>query len=488
MKNVSGNTSNGVELTDLSVGELAKGYRAKEFSPVDVVRAYLGRIEREDPELHAYLEVFHDAEMMAKGAEGLFASDPEGSARRPFLGIPVAVKDNILIKGKLSSAGSKMLQNHIAAYDATAIARLKEAGAVFLGRTNMDEFAFGSSTEKSAYGPTKNPYDLSRVPGGTSGGSAVAVAARMAPIALGSDTGGSIRQPASFCNVLGLKTTYGAVSRSGLIAAASSFDQIGGLARSTRDLETLFGVIAGHDPKDGTTLPDSVRTKKGFEHEKTIGVPRKFLSAGVDPKILERFEATLATLSEKGYRVVDIEIPNIDYALSAYYILIFAEEATNLSRFDGMRYGLHKEGKNLADEYKKSRSAGFGWEVKRRIILGNYILSHGYYDAYYRRATALRGLLVKDFDAAFSAVDAIAMPTSPVLPFKFGEKDADPLAMYLADIFTVPINVAGVPAISVPAGFAEHEGAKLPVGVQFVAQKLSEDKLFAIARDVLGEP
>jgi aspartyl-tRNA(Asn)/glutamyl-tRNA(Gln) amidotransferase subunit A len=352
----------------------------------------------------------------------------------------------------------------------------------------MDEFAFGSSTEKSAYGPTKNPYDTSRVPGGTSGGSAVAVAAHMAPIALGSDTGGSIRQPASFCNVLGLKTTYGAVSRSGLIAAASSFDQIGGLARTAGDLELLYGVIAGHDPKDGTTLPDSARAKKEFERGKTIGVPRKFLANGVDSKILERFEVALATLSGKGYRIVDIEIPNIDYALATYYILIFAEEATNLSRFDGMRYGLHTEAKMLADEYKKSRSAGFGWEVKRRIILGTYILSHGYYDAYYRRATALRGLLVKDFDAAFSKVDAIAMPTSPVLPFKFGEKDADPLSMYLADIFTVPINVVGVPAISVPAGFAEHEGAKLPVGIQFVAQKLCEDKLFRIARDVLGEP
>ncbi|MEK9177221.1 MAG: amidase, partial [Patescibacteria group bacterium] len=260
-----------MELTDLTAQELLKGYRSKEFSPRDVVRAYLGRIERENPNLNAYIEVFHDVEQQAKNIEGWF-SDPKESAR-PLLGVPIAVKDNILIKGKPASAGSNMLRNHVAAYDATAVERLKAAGALFLGRTNMDEFAFGSSTEKSAYGPTKNPYDTSRVPGGTSGGSAAAVAARLAPIALGSDTGGSIRQPASFCNVLGLKTTYGAVSRSGLIAAASSFDQIGGLGRSARDLELLFGVIAGHDPLDGTTLPDSVRGKRDFEHEKTIGVP-----------------------------------------------------------------------------------------------------------------------------------------------------------------------------------------------------------------------
>lgn len=469
-----------MELTDLSAKELATGYRAKDFSATDVVTAHLSRIEKMNPLLNSFLEVFDDALSEAKRADTVLRERGEGA--HALTGIPIAVKDNILIKGKRVSAASKMLENHVATYDATAISRLKDAGALFLGRTNMDEFAMGSSTEHSAYGVTKNPHDLSRVPGGSSGGSAAAVAARLAPIALGSETCGSIRQPSSLCGLVGLKPTYGEVSRSGLIAMGSSLDQIGPMARTVHDAKLVFDVMRGADPLDGTTLPNQGETKV---LNKRIGVPREFVKDAHDD-VRESFEKTLDTLRTKGYEIVDIEFPSAPYGLAAYYIVMPAEVSTNLARLDGMRYGLSVSGKDLLEEYQASRAAGFGPETKRRIILGAYVLSSGYYDAYYKRATALRSVLANDLQKAFKDVSYIATPTTPGPAFKIGEK-ADPVSMYLEDIFAAPANLTGIPAISVPANTVVRDGVTLPVGVQFMTTHRTESSLFDIAQDVMGE-
>ncbi len=469
-----------MELTDLSAHGLAKGYRAKDFSVAETVRAYLNKIERENPALNAYLEVFADVEAEAKRTDDLFVA--QGETAHPLLGVPIAVKDNILIKGKRASAASKILENHVATYDATAIAKLKKAGALFLGRTNMDEFAMGSSTEHSAFGVTKNPYDVSRVAGGSSGGSAAAVAAKLAPVALGSETCGSVRQPASLCGLLGLKPTYGKVSRSGLIAMGSSLDQIGPFARTVSDAELVFKTIRGRDPLDGTTLPDS---DDAFVEGKRIGVPRDFVKDAAGD-VRKNFEVVLKGLAQNGYDIVDIEFPSAPYALAAYYIVMPAEVSTNLARFDGMRYGLHREAPTLLEEYERSRASGFGPETKRRVILGTYILSSGYYDAYYRRATALRAVIADDLTKAFASVSFIATPTTPGPAFRIGEK-SDPVSMYLEDIFAAPANLTGIPAISVPGGMVERNGKELPIGVQFMSPKETEASLFGIARDVLDE-
>lgn len=469
-----------MDLTNLSLQELSAGYRKKEFSARDVVRAYRARIEKENPELNAFLEVFDDSEEQADAADARLSA--EGANAHPLTGVPIAVKDNILIQGNIASAASKMLENHTAPYDATAIARLKARGAIFIGRTNMDEFAMGSSTEHSAFGPTKNPHDRTRVPGGSSGGSAAAVAARLAPVALGSETCGSIRQPASLCGVVGLKPTYGAVSRSGLIAMGSSLDQIGPFARTVGDAELVFDAIRGHDSLDATTLPDY---EPRAAESKTIGVPRDFVKDAA-PETQAAFERTLDALSERGYEVIDIALPSAPYALAAYYIVMPAEVSTNLARLDGVRYGLHREGEDLLAEYEYSRAEGFGKETRRRIILGTYILSSGYYDAYYGRATALRGAIARDLGAAFKRVSYIATPTTPDTAFRIGEK-SDPLSMYLEDVFAAPANLTGIPAISVPAGTVTKEGVALPVGIQFMADKRAERALFDIARDTLGE-
>lgn len=467
-----------MELTDLSAAELAKGYRAKQFSAVDVTKACLARIDKENSKLNAFLEVFSDAEAQAKAADARLA---KGDAH-PLTGVPVATKDNILIEGKIASAASKMLESYVATYDATAIRKLKDAGAIFIGRTNMDEFAMGSSTEHSAFGPARNPYDTDRVPGGSSGGSAAAVAAHLVPVALGSETCGSIRQPASLCGVIGVKPTYGAVSRSGLIAMGSSLDQIGPFARSVADAAVVFNTIRGHDPLDATTLseyqPTDARTK-------IIGVPRAFVEQASD-RAQGAFEKSLMALRDAGYRIVDIEFLSAPYALPAYYIVMPAEVSTNLARLDGVRYGHHANGKNLLDDYMQSRAEGFGPETRRRIILGTYVLSSGYYDAYYNRATALRTLLAHDLDEAFTSVSYIATPTAPDAAFKIGEK-SDPVSMYLEDIFSAPANLSGVPAISVPAGMVERDGKQLPVGIQFMAPKRAEASLFTVARDLMGE-
>lgn len=466
-----------MELTDLNAQEIAAGYKKGEFSAVDVTRAHLAVIEKRNSELNVFLEVYDDALAQAEVADSALA---QGNAHA-LTGVPIAVKDNILVKGKHVSAASKMLENHVATYDATCIERLKSAHSILLGRVNMDEFAMGTSTEHSAYGPTKNPVDPTRVPGGTSGGSAAAVAAHMAPIALGTDTGGSVRQPASLCGVYGFKPTYGGISRYGLIAMGSSLDQLGIVSRSVKDIEAVFNTVGGPDAKDGTTLPPADAPPS----TKRVGVPRDFVK-DAQPDVVKEFERGLDTLAKKGYEIVDIELPTAPHALAAYYIIMPAELSTNLARFDGARYGLHVNGETLKDDYKLSRAAGFGAETRRRIILGTYVLSHGYYDAYYKKAVLLRATLTREFDAVFKNVSFIATPTAPGPAFKIGEK-LDPLSLYLEDIFTVSANLAGVPAISAPFGTVVRDGVQLPVGVQFMAQKRGEGSLFEVARDLMNE-
>src|SRR3989338_1790578 len=467
-----------MNLETLTITEARRALDAKEYSALELTNAYLDAIAQKDGEIHAYLEAWEDsAREEAKAADAVIAAGKS----QPLTGIPIAVKDNMLIEGRIVSAASKILESYRASYDATVISKLKAQGVVFLGRTNMDEFALGSSTENSAYGPTKNPHDTSRVPGGTSGGSAAAVAAGMALVALGSDTGGSIRQPAAFCGVVGLKPTYGAVSRSGLIAAASSLDQIGTLAKNVNDAKTLFDAIRGHDPMDSTSLPDGVISAKA--ERKTIGVPRNFL-ADLAPEMRAEFENTLQTLKDKGYTLVDVALRSLQYALAVYYIINPAEVSTNLARLDGIRYGLSVSADVIGEVYSKTRAAGFGAETRRRILVGTFVLSSGYADAYYRKARSVRELIRADFAKAFESVDAIVIPTTPSPAFKLGEKNNDPVSLYLEDIFTVPVNLAGVPAISVPGGTVERDGKKLPVGFQIIAAWSAEDTLFKIGSEI----
>lgn len=470
-----------MDIKTLTAEEISKRVRDGSLSAREVTRAYLKRIEAENKNLNALLEVFDDAEKQAEAVDTLFA-EGKGSSLT-LAGVPIVTKDNILIKGKIASAASKMLENYRAPYDATAIKKLKQAGVVVLGRANMDEFAMGSSTENSAFGPSKNPHDPTRVPGGSSGGSASAVASGMVPVALGSETCGSIRQPASLCGLVGLKPTYGAISRSGLIAMGSSLDQIGPFSRTVTDSELLFDVMKGPDPLDGTTIPSGKEI--GSPKNKKVGIPRAFVN-DASPRAREAFEKSLVALQEKGYELVDIEFPSAPYGLAAYYIVMPAEVSTNLARLDGMRYGMHVDGENLLDEYKKSRRAGFGPETRRRILLGAYVLSSGYYDAYYRRATVLRSVIAKDLERAFADVSYIATPTTPDAAFKIGEK-SDPLSMYLEDVFAAPANLTGIPAISVPHQSVERDGVTLPVGIQFMSPKYSEKTLFTIARDLMNE-
>jgi len=469
-----------MDLSKLTIAQARKDLDAKKYSALDLTNAYLENIKAKDKDIHAYLEVWEDsAREEAKEADKLIAAGKS----LPLTGIPLAIKDNILIDGRLVSAASKMLENYRASYDATVIKKLREHKPVFLGRANMDEFAMGSSTENSAYGPSKNPRDLSRVPGGSSGGSAAAVSGDLALAALGSDTGGSIRQPAALTGVVGLKTTYGAVSRFGLIAMGSSLDQIGPLTKSVDDAQTLFDAIKGYDRMDSTSIPDADSPAK---KPKVIGVPRSFLKEGVDPDVLEKFEATLEKLRKTGYEVRDIQLPNLSYGLAVYYIVMPAEVSTNLDRLDGIRYGLSVDAPTIGDVYSKSRAAGFGPETRRRIILGTFVLSSGYADAYYRKAKAVRELIKADLAKAFEQVDVVATPTTTSPAFKFGSK-SDPLSMYLEDIFTVPVNLAGVPAISVPMGEVERDGKLLPIGFQAIAPHRGEGALFAIGKDIESE-
>ncbi len=465
------------DLNKLSIIEAGKKLAAGEITAALLADACLAEIEKRNPSLNAYLEVFDDVLEQAKKADERRAAGES----HPLLGIPLAIKDNILIEGRRAGAASKILENYVASYDATVIKKLKDAGAVFLGRTNMDEFAHGSSTENSAYGPTKNPHDESRVPGGSSGGSAAAVAAHMALGALGTDTGGSVREPASFCGVVGLKPTYGAVSRSGLIAMGSSLDQAGPLARTVEDAELIFNTIRGKDPLDSTSI-GMENFKSQTANNKKIGVPRTLLAQGLDADVLQQFEKSLDILRAKGYEVVDIELPQASLALAVYYVIMPAEVSANLARFDGVRYGLSLKGESLVDDYAKTRGEGFGAEVRRRIMLGTYVLSSGYYDAYYGKATAARAELAREVAGVLQHVDLIATPTTTTPAAKLGEKTSDPLAMYLMDIFTVTANLTGNPAISVPMGTVTREGKELPVGMQLTAAHGDEPALFAAGK------
>ena len=474
----------------MNIAEFHDALKNKKTSVREVTISYLEKIKkaspvglwpRENAGLNAYLEVF-EKEATAR-AEDLDKRIAEGEKITRLMGVPIAVKDNILIQGHTASAASKILENYTALYDAFVIEKLKKAGAIFLGRTNMDEFAMGSSTENSAYGVVKNPHDPERVAGGSSGGSAAAVAAGMAMGALGSETGGSIRQPSAFCGTVGLKTTYGAVSRSGLMAMASSLDQIGPVAMTVEDTKKIFNVIAGKDELDATSTELGGPTANGRTDRQVakIGVPREYFGDGLDPRIKKTIDGVIEKLG-KNYEIVEISLPYTKYALACYYIIVPAEVSSNMARYDGIRYGARKEGKDLLEVYKKSRGEGIGLEVRRRILLGTYVLSHGYYDAYYTKAQKVRSLIKKDFDNAFVKVDVILAPTTPTLPFKIGEKAKDPLSMYLSDIYTIPVNLAGIPALSLPVGWAEESGKKLPVGMQIIAPHFEEVKLFELGK------
>lgn len=471
-------------LNELSITEAARGLRAKEFSVRELWDACQAAAKARNEELNAFLELFDADEAAITHAQNRI--DTEGDAAPLMCGIPIAMKDNILIEGRVASAASKMLEHYRATYDATITKKLKEAGALFIGRTNMDEFAMGSSTEHSAYGPARNPIDTSRVPGGSSGGSSSAVAAHLVLAGLGTDTGGSIRQPAAHTGLVGLKPTYGAVSRSGLIALGSSLDQAGPLTKTVADAKVLFDVLRGHDPLDATSITDTTYPERTAGKQMRIGIPYHLLDEGVDPDVRARFDEAVETLKAKGHIIIDISLPTSGYALPVYYVIMPAEASTNLARFDGIRYGLAGRGATLLEDYVKSKTAGFGLETIRRILLGTFVLSSGYIDAYYRKAEAVRGVLRAEYDTAFETCDVIAFPTTPSPAFKFGEK-SDPVAMYLEDVFTVTADLTGMPAISVPMGNVDRDGVSLPTGIHFTAPLGADDLLFRIGADVTGE-
>ena len=468
-----------MDIKNLTIEEASKKMEAGELTSVQLVSACIENAKKDNGDINAFLEIFDDALAQAEMADKMRA---EGKATA-LTGIPFAIKDNILIKGHIASAASKILANYVASYDAHVIEKLQQAGAVIVGRTNMDEFAMGSSTENSAYGVTKNPLDTSRVAGGSSGGSAAAVAAGFALGALGTDTGGSIRQPAAFCGTVGLKPTYGDVSRYGAMPMGNSLDQIGPIAKTVADAKIIYETIAGHDPRDNTSVPDQFKEQTKKSNGKKIGVPWHLIEVdGIEAETLARFKETIEKLKSEGYTIVDISLPLTKYSLAVYYILMPAEVSTNLDRFDGIRYGHRtKDAETLYDVYAKSRGEGFGKETRRRIILGTYVLSHGYYDAYYRKAVAVRHEIEKEFKDAFTKCDVIAMPTNPAPAFKIGSKGSDPLAMYLADVFTVPADISGVPAITIPNG-TNKEG--LPLDIQFMSTWFDEQSLFAIGEVV----
>lgn len=464
-------------LNELTIAEAARMLRAKECTVRDLWDACVSASKDRNAELNAYLEIFEADDAAIEAAQKrIDAGDASLLA-----GIPLALKDNILIEGKRASAGSKMLEHYVASYDSTVTRKLKEAGALFVGRTNMDEFAMGSSTQNSAFGVVKNPHDLARTPGGSSGGSAAAVAAHLCLGAFGTDTGGSIRQPASHCGLAGMKPTYGAVSRSGLIAMGSSLDQAGPLAKTVEDARILFEAVRGKDPLDATSTDGSTYPRKEAGKKLRIGVPRHLLD-GVEKDVLDAFESSLSALEAKGHEVVDVSLPTSAYGLAAYYIVMPAEVSTNLARLDGMRYGHSARGETLLDDYVMSRSEGFGRETKRRILLGTYVLSSGYIDAYYRKAEAARRMLRTEYGNAFERCDVVAFPTTPSPAFRFGEKN-DPVSMYLEDVFTVTADLTGMPALSVPMGSVERDGKTLPVGIHFTAPLGADDLVFRIGAE-----
>lgn len=467
--------------TDLTLCEAAEAVRGKKISSRELAKACLARIREVDASVRAFVEVYDDE--LLREAERSDARIASSAPKGPLEGVPVAIKDNICVSGRNITCSSRILGGFVAPYSATVIEKLRGAGAILVGRTNMDEFAMGSSTETSFYGITRNPWDTGRVPGGSSGGSAAAVAAREVPAALGSDTGGSVRQPAALCGVVGLKPTYGRVSRYGLVAFASSLDQIGPIARSVRDVALLLEVIGGRDPRDSTSVdrtPGGIvgGLSAGIEGLR-VGVPKEYFVEGVDAEVRASVQAALDRMRALGAELVDVSLPHTGYAVATYYIVATAEASSNLARYDGVQYGLRAyRPAGLLDMYERTRSEGFGSEVKRRIMLGTYVLSSGYYDAYYLKALRVRTLMRRDFEKAFMRCDVIATPTSPTAAFAVGEKTADPLTMYLSDIFTISANLAGIPAISVPCGFTAKG---LPVGLQLMARSFEEGTLLRAA-------
>jgi aspartyl-tRNA(Asn)/glutamyl-tRNA(Gln) amidotransferase subunit A len=481
LKDTGENEKTMPNLVDLTIKELGALFSRGEADPVEVTRAYLDRIDRVDPKVRAYITT--TPEIALKQAEEAHKRLEKGEDITPLTGVPLGIKDLICTKGIRTTCASRMLENFIPPYDATVIERLNRAGAVMLGKLNMDEFAMGSSTENSAFHPTYNPWDLTRVPGGSSGGSAAAVAARLCAGSLGSDTGGSIRQPASHCGVVGLKPTYGRVSRYGLVAFASSLDQIGPITKDVTDAAILLRAISGLDPRDSTSSPREVSDyTAGFGdgiEGYTIGLPREYMIGGLDPDVEAVVRNAIGSLEAMGCKIVEVGLPHTEYAVAVYYIIATAEASSNLSRYDGVKYGLRaSDYKNLLEMYKKTRSEGFGPEVKRRIMLGTYVLSSGYYDAYYKKASQVRNLIRQDFVAAFKRCDCIITPVAPSPAFKLGEKTGDPLQMYLSDVFTIATNLAGIPGISVPCGFSK---GGLPIGVQLMADSFEDEKLLRVA-------
>jgi len=471
-----------MNLNLLTIEAARSAVQERRTSAVALAESFYAKIESDDPNIGAFLTLSKER-AMSKAAE-MDALAAKGDKLPPLGGVPVGIKDVMVTKGIRTTAGSKILGNYVPPYDCTAVSRLEAAGAVVLGKLNCDEFAMGSSNENSAWKPVHNPRDLTRVPGGSSGGSAAAVAADMAVAALGSDTGGSIRQPASFCGVVGLMPTYGRVSRYGLIAFASSLDHIGSLTKTVKDAAIVLRTIAGRDPMDSTSadvpVPDYVAELEKPARGLKIGVAKEYLGEGLDAEVRQAIESSIQKLATAGCEIVDISLPHTKYAIPTYYIVATAEASSNLARFDGVRYGYRAEdARTLSGMYRRSRDQGFGAEVKRRIMLGTYALSAGYYDAYYLKAQKVRTLLTRDFEAAFTKVDAIVAPTSPTPAFKLGEKVDDPLAMYLADIYTVTADLAGIPGISVPCGETKD---KLPVGLQILGRHFDESTILRIAR------
>lgn len=478
-----------MELKTLTIKSFVENLRTGAYSSVEAIKTYLANIKAKDAELGAFLEVYGE-EALADAARIDADAEKKG---KPLLGVPVALKDNLLVAGRRATAGSKILERYVASYDATVVRKLKDAGAIIIGKTNLDEFAMGSSTENSAFGPTKNPHDSSRVPGGSSGGSAAAVAADMALAALGSDTGGSIRQPAAFCGVVGMKPTYGAVSRHGLVAMASSLDQIGPFAKTVEDAEIIFNVIRGKDVYDATSVDYEKLPITNYQLPSAkalcIGIPKEYFGEGLDPAVAKAMETVIARFKNMGCTMREVSLPHTKYALSVYYLVMPAEVSANLARFDGIRYARVPETmdvKTLRDIYELQRGHGFGTEARRRILLGTFVLSAGYYDAYYAKAQKVRTLIARDFDAAFKEVDVLLAPTTPTPAFKFGEKTQDPVQMYLSDVFTIPANLAGIPAISIPVEkydpLRQPVDGGLPIGFQLMVPRFRERDLFALGK------
>ncbi|MBU2068352.1 Asp-tRNA(Asn)/Glu-tRNA(Gln) amidotransferase subunit GatA [Patescibacteria group bacterium] len=467
-----------MDLNKLTIKQAHQGLKKKEFSAVELTESVLNRIRKRNPEINAYLTITDELALsQARRVDKRITNKEEIGVLE---GIPVAIKDIILVDGIRATAGSKILDNYIAPYDATAIKKLKKAGAVIVGKTNQDEFGMGASGENSAFGSTKNPHDLERVTGGSSSGSAAAVADNQAIYALGSDTGGSSRQPASFCGIVGLKPTYGRISRYGLIAFASSLDTIGILAKTSEDIEIVFNAIKGKDEKDATSVntDDEIRNSKFEIRNLQIGVPKEYFIEGINPQVEKIVRKAIGQYEEMGAKIIEVSLPHAEYALACYYIIQPAEASTNLSRYDGIKYGLSEKGKDLLEGYLKTKQRGFGDEVRRRIMIGTYVLSSGYYDAYYLKAQKIRTLIKQDFDKVFEKVDVLMTPTAPTPAFKIGEKATDPVSMYLSDIYTASLNLAGLPGVSIPIG----KIGKLPVGLQIIGQQFDDEKILKIAK------